>query len=67
MRALVLTISDRDSAGECDERSGAAVEQALRRAIVNLPGSGRGATFAAEVVAPPLLGHAVRMIAGEGR
>jgi molybdenum cofactor synthesis domain-containing protein len=151
---LVLTISDRASAGEYDDRSGPAVEQVLRRAVdgieirrvvvsddadeieralnagldvdviltcggtglgprdlapevtarfcdrevpgvaellraesrvqtpnaalsrgtaglrgrtlvVNLPGSVRGATFAAGVVAP-LLGHAVRMIAGEG-
>jgi len=33
--------------------------------IVNRPGSVRGATFAAGVLAP-LLGHAVKMIAGEG-
>lgn len=36
-----------------------------RTLVVNLPGSLRGATFAAEVVAP-LLDHAARMIAGEG-
>lgn len=36
-----------------------------RTLVVNLPGSVRGATFCASVLAP-LLPHAVKMIAGEG-